>query len=179
MKGIPLMRNLLRWGLAAGVIAAAGLTAGPASATPGGSGVTSMVISQSTLYGMDYIVRRITLPSGESTGWHYHGHTIFGVVQKGTLSHFDATCKSDGVYKQGSTITEPGGSKYVHIGRNLGKKPVVLDVAYIVPHGAPLSTGAPNPECDFGGQRDVERNPALVGFSQVSEPLPLRSSGRG
>lgn len=29
-----------------------------------------------------------------------------------------------------------------------------------------------------GGQRDLERNPTIAGFSQVSEPLPLRSSGR-
>ncbi|MET9249921.1 hypothetical protein [Nonomuraea sp. NPDC003709] len=98
---------------------------------------------------MDYIIRRITLPPGQTTGWHYHQYTIFGVVQNGTLSHFDASCKSDGGYKKGSTITEPGGAKYVHIGRNLGKKPVVLDVAYIMPHGTPLSTDAPNPGCDF------------------------------
>ncbi|MEV4172728.1 cupin domain-containing protein [Nonomuraea sp. NPDC049709] len=143
------MRTLLLRGLTAGVIAGGSLIASPASATPGGSGVTGVVISQSTLNGMDYIVRRITLPPGQSTGWHYHQHTIFGVVQNGTLSHFDSSCKSDGVYKKGSTITEPGGSKYVHIGRNLGKKPVVLDVVYIMPHGTSLSTDAPNPGCDF------------------------------
>jgi hypothetical protein len=40
----------------------------------------------------------------------------------------------------------------VHIGRNLGDVPVVLDVLYVLhvlPHGAPLSEDAADPGCDF------------------------------
>jgi hypothetical protein len=37
----------------------------------------------------------------------------------------------------------------VHIGRNLGTTPVVLDVLYVDPAGSPLSEDAPNPGCPF------------------------------
>ncbi|WP_413807100.1 cupin domain-containing protein [Streptomyces sp. OE57] len=118
-----------------------------AEATPAGPGVTGKTISQTTVGGRDYILRQITIPAGQSTGWHFHDGTLYGYVEKGTLSHFDSTCKSDGVYKSGSSLTEPSGP--VHIGRNLGTTPVVLDVLYVLPHGAPLSEDAPNPGCDF------------------------------
>ncbi|GAA4620321.1 hypothetical protein GCM10023196_003850 [Actinoallomurus vinaceus] len=95
------------------------------------------------------VVREITLPPGQSTGWHYHDGNLFGYVKQGTLSHFDSSCKPDGVYRTGSTIVEPAGSNHVHIGRNLGTVPVVLDVLYILPVGSPLSEDAPNPGCDF------------------------------
>ncbi|MET7695597.1 cupin domain-containing protein [Streptomyces sp. NPDC005483] len=122
---------------------------GTASATPGGPGVTAKVISQTTFGGKDYILREITVPPGQSTGWHYHDGTLYGFVQKGTLSHFDSDCASDGVYKAGSALTEPSGSQHVHIGRNLGTTDIVLDVLYVLPHGAPPSEDAPNPGCDF------------------------------
>ena len=76
------------------------------------------------------VVREITLPPGQSTGWHFHDGNLYGLVKQGTLSHFDASCKSDGVYRTGSSIVEPSGTNHVHIGRNLGKTPVVLDVVY-------------------------------------------------
>ncbi|MFG3253908.1 cupin domain-containing protein [Streptomyces sp. NPDC048172] len=138
----------------AGMITALAATAtlagvATAEATPGGPGVTSKTIWQKTVGGKDYILRQITIPAGQSTGWHFHGGTLRGYVEKGTLSHFDSTCKSDGVYKAGDSLTEPPGPKNVHIGRNLGDTPVVLDVLYVLPHGAPLSEDAPNPGCDF------------------------------
>lgn len=133
------------------VVAATAALAGVATAgaTPGGPGVTGETLAQTTVGGKDYILRRITIPAGQGTGWHFHDGTLYGFVEKGTLSHFDSTCKSDGVYKEGSTLTEPAGPRNVHIGRNLGTTPVVLDVLYVLPHGAPLSEDAPNPGCDF------------------------------
>ncbi|ALO99369.1 MULTISPECIES: cupin domain-containing protein [Streptomyces] len=144
-------RNLVRAGLAAAAVAGLSLSAAavPASATPAGPGVTGTIISKTTIGSKDYILRRITLPPGQSTGWHYHDGTLIGYVEQGTLSHFDASCASDGVYKQGHYIKEPAGADHVHIGRNLGTVPVVLDVLYVLPHGAPLSEDAPNPGCDF------------------------------
>jgi len=53
------------------------------------------------------------------------------------------------LYKAGSSLTEPAGSDHVHIGRNLGTTPLVLDVLYVLPHGAPFSEDAANPGCDF------------------------------
>lgn len=142
------MRNLLRLGLVAATVAGASLVAGTASATPG-SGATGTVIAQTTVGGKDYILREITLEPGGSTGWHFHDGTLYAFVKQGTLSHFDSSCAPDGTYKEGATFTEPSGAGHVHIGRNLGSEPIVLDVLYVNPAGSPLSEDAPNPGCDF------------------------------
>jgi quercetin dioxygenase-like cupin family protein len=119
-----------------------------ADATPS-SGVTSTAIWQTTVGSQDYILREITLAPGGSTGWHWHDGTLYAVVKQGTLTHNEKDCSVDGVYHAGDTIVEPSGSDQVHIGRNLGSTPVVLDVLYVNPAGSPLSEDAPNPGCDF------------------------------
>jgi len=118
-----------------------------AHATPPGPGVTAKLIFQKTVDGKDYVLRELTIPPGQSTGWHYHDGMVYGLIEQGTLSHFDATCDSDGVYTPGQVIEE--GPNYTHIGRNLGDTPLVLKALYILPHGAPFSEDAPNPGCDF------------------------------
>lgn len=125
------------------------LAPGSAQATPGGPGVTGRIIAQTTVGKTDYILREVTIPPGQATGWHYHDGPLYGYVQQGTLSHFDATCASDGVYPRGQALEEPPGADHVHIGRNLGTTDVVLKVLYVLPHGAPLAQDAPNPGCDF------------------------------
>ncbi|MFF5662010.1 cupin domain-containing protein [Streptomyces griseofuscus] len=131
------------------VTAATVLTCRPAGATPAGPGVTARTISERTVGNTDYTLREITVPPGQSTGWHYHDGPLYGVVRQGTLSHFDSACAPDGVYRAGAPIQEPAGPGNVHIGRNLGDTPVVLDVLYVLPHGAPFSEDAPNPGCAF------------------------------
>ena len=37
----------------------------------------------------------------------------------------------------------------MHIGRNLGTDPVILQIIYVDPVGKPLAEDAPNPGCDF------------------------------
>ena len=144
------MKKRMRVGIVTAVTAlAASAGVATAGATAPGPGVSGTIISQTTIAGHDYILRQITIPAGQSTGWHFHDGTLYGYVEKGTLSHFDSACGPDGVYKAGSTLTEPSGDDHVHIGRNLGSTPVVLDVLYVLPHGAPLSEDAPNPGCDF------------------------------
>ncbi|MFJ2828379.1 cupin domain-containing protein [Streptomyces sp. NPDC087263] len=143
------MGNVLRTGVAGTAVLCLSLVAGPAYATPPGPGVTGTVITQTTVGDTDYILREITVPAGQSTGWHYHDGTLYGLVKEGTLSHFDSNCAPDGTYQAGATLTEPSGSDHVHIGRNLGTTPLVLDVLYVLPHGAPFSEDAPNPGCDF------------------------------
>jgi quercetin dioxygenase-like cupin family protein len=143
------MRHALRTALTATVAAATVLVGGTAHATPAGPGVTARLITRTTVGGTDYIVREITVPPGQSTGWHYHDGPLYGVVRQGTLSHFDSGCASDGVYREGSAVQEPAGPGNVHIGRNLGSTPLVLDVLYVLPHDAPFSEDAPNPGCPF------------------------------
>lgn len=119
-----------------------------ADATPG-TGVSAVTLADYTVGGTEYVLKEITVAPGCSTGWHYHRGAVSGLVRKGVLSHFDSTCASDGVYRPGQTISEASGDGYVHIGRNLGKTPLVLDVLYRNPVGQPLAVDAPNPGCSF------------------------------
>jgi quercetin dioxygenase-like cupin family protein len=119
-----------------------------AEATPA-SGVTGSIISQVTVDDTDYILREITIAPGGSTGWHYHEGTLYAQVQRGTLTHHTSDCAIDGVYSTGSTLVEPSGADHVHLGRNLGSTPVILDVLYFNPAGSPLTEDAPNPGCPF------------------------------
>ncbi|UCM86458.1 cupin domain-containing protein [Streptomyces marincola] len=142
-------RALVRGGLIAAAVAALSLPGGSAHATPPGPGVTGTVIAQRTVGGTDYILRELTIPPGQATGWHYHDGPVRGYIARGTLSHYDATCASDGVYPAGSAIEEGHGPDAVHFGRNEGSEPLVLYALYVLPHGAPLANDAPNPGCDF------------------------------
>jgi quercetin dioxygenase-like cupin family protein len=144
-----IMKNSARFAVVGAVIAGLSLAATAANATPPGPGVTGTVITDKIVGDKHIVIREITLPPGQSTGWHFHDGNLVGLVRQGTLSHFDSSCKSDGVYRTGNSIIEPSGANHVHIGRNLGRTPVVLDVLYILPVGKPLSEDAPNPGCDF------------------------------
>ena len=143
-------RTVLGSGIVAAMAVGAVLAVGaPAQATPAGPGVSGRIIVQRTVGGTDYILREVTIPPGQATGWHSHLGPLYGWVKQGTLSHFDATCESDGVYPRGSTIEEPPGPENVHIGINRGKVPLILEVLYVLPTGSPLSVDAPNPGCAF------------------------------
>jgi quercetin dioxygenase-like cupin family protein len=120
-----------------------------ASASPN-RGVTSTLLNQSTLNGHDYITRDVTIAPGGSTGWHWHDGELIAVVKQGTLTHNMSDCSIDGVYNAGDPVIEPAGPEHVHIGRNLGSVPMILQVIYVDPVGKPLAEDAPNPGCNFG-----------------------------
>ncbi|MFK0120836.1 cupin domain-containing protein [Streptomyces sp. NPDC090994] len=141
------MRTMLRAVAVGAAVTGLSFVPGAAQATPGGPGVTGTVLAQWSEAGRDYVLREITIPPGQATGWHYHDGTLYAYVRQGTLSHFDATCASDGVYKKGSFLKEPAGADHVHIGQNRGADNVVLEVLYVLPHGAPFSEDAPDPGC--------------------------------
>jgi len=124
------------------------LWAAPASATPT-RGVSSVVLSKQTHDGKDFIVAEITIAPGGSTGWHTHRGKVYGIVEAGTLTRNTADCSLEGVSNAGDPITDPTGADHVHIGRNLGTVPVLLDVTYINPAGTPTADSAPNPGCDL------------------------------
>jgi quercetin dioxygenase-like cupin family protein len=107
------------------------------------------VIWQTSDAGKDYIFREITIAPGGSTGWHSHDGELLAVVKEGVLMHNRADCSMDGLYLTGQSIAEKGGPGYVHIGRNPGPGPLVLQVLYIDPVGAPLSDDQPDPGCGF------------------------------
>ncbi len=134
--------------LTAMVVSALTLTGSVAAATPS-RGVTGTIIGQTTVGGKDIVVREITLDHDGSTGWHWHDGTLYAYVKQGTLTHTNSDCTTQDVYPAGSAFLEPAGDDHVHIGRNLGNTPVILEVVYVLPHGKPLSEDAPNPGCDF------------------------------
>jgi quercetin dioxygenase-like cupin family protein len=139
------LTKLLIWTAAAALPLAS--CSAPASATPSRD-VTSVLLNQSTHNGFDYITRDITISPGGSTGWHWHDGELVGVVKQGTLTHNASDCSVDGVYNVGDPVVEPAGD-HVHIGRNLGTDPVILQIIYVDPVGKPLTEDAPNPGCDF------------------------------
>ena len=112
-------------------------------------GISAVTLSKQTVNGMDYIVSDITIAPNGSTGWHTHQGEIYGIIKSGVLTHDESDCRQDGVYGVGATIADPTGSDHVHIARNLGTTPVVLEVTYVDPAGAPTADSAPNPGCDF------------------------------
>jgi quercetin dioxygenase-like cupin family protein len=142
------VQNKYRVAVAGVAVATMFLVPGVANATPS-SGVTAAILSQSTVGGKDYILREITIQPGGTTGWHYHDGTLYAYVAQGTLTHTDSDCTTTDTYTEGATFIEPSGSNHVHIGRDLGKQPVVLYVLYVDPAGSPLSESVPNPGCSF------------------------------
>ena len=143
------MRRNIRGIVAAGAMATGlALTPAVANATPS-SGVSAVIISKVTFGGKDYILRQITIQPGGSTGWHWHDGTLYAYVEQGTLTHTDADCTTTEVHSGGASFIEQSGATNVHIGRNLGTTPLILDVLYVDPAGSPLSEDAPNPGCSF------------------------------
>ena len=129
--------------VAMAIVPAATVLSAPASATPG-VGIDAVIISQSTVNGVDYITKEITIQPGGSTGWHYHDGRVFGIVKEGTLTRTLTDCK-DVVDPTGAPVTEGSGPDHAHNGRNLGTVPVVLWVDYILPAGTPTSFDVPPP----------------------------------
>jgi quercetin dioxygenase-like cupin family protein len=136
----------------AAITAATASAMPPAPAAPAtpGAGVEAVELSATTIDGRDYITRELTIDPGGSTGWHWHQGRVDGVIKSGTLTHTSADCGVDGIYHAGDFIVEPTGPDHVHIGRNLGPAPVVMQVRYVDAVGTPLAEDAADPGCGFG-----------------------------
>ncbi|MTE13113.1 cupin domain-containing protein [Nocardia aurantiaca] len=129
-------------------VALVGSLAATAHATPS-EGITAVILSRTTIGDTDYILREITIAPGGSTGWHYHDGTLYALVRQGQISHYRSDCAVDQTGGPGSAFVERAGAGNVHLERNLGTEPQILDVLYVLPAGSPLSEDAPNPGCPF------------------------------
>ncbi|MEU7065963.1 cupin domain-containing protein [Streptomyces sp. NPDC051578] len=92
----------------------------------------------------DLVGREIVIAPGECTGWHYHDVPLMAVVKSGTLTRIlhDDTVE---VHPAGTTFVEPAGIDHIHLGRNLGTEPVVLQVTCSLAEDAPWSVATPAP----------------------------------
>lgn len=133
---------------AVGVLPVLATFAAPAAATPPRD-TEGTVLWEMTDGGNDYVFLEITIAPGGSTGWHSHAGQLLATVKEGVLLHNRADCSVDGFYVAGQDIAEKGGPGYVHIGRNVGPTPLVLQVLYIKPAGSALADDAPDPGCGF------------------------------
>jgi quercetin dioxygenase-like cupin family protein len=151
------MRKIVSAVAAVAAVSAGLMFPATAQATPGEgiSGVTLLDIEIPAELlpfvpdGAHVVAKQITIAPGGTTGWHYHDGPVLGIVQAGTLTHPGSDCKPV-IYNTGAFINEPSGKSNTHVGRNLDKKvPVILDVVYLEPIGAPLFEDVtPAPACD-------------------------------
>ncbi|MCP2320550.1 Cupin domain protein [Nocardia amikacinitolerans] len=147
------MMSIVGGAVVVAVVGGAVVGVARAEATPG-SDITAVTLGQAQIpagllpfvAGTDLVVREITIGPGGSTGWHWHDGPVFGFVRSGTLTHPGPDCVAP-VYRTGDFIYEPAGEWNVHIGQNLGPDPLILDVVYAPPTGAPLFQDAPAPPC--------------------------------
>jgi len=148
MQPVLALVGILLHGAASAAANARPAAGGPTTAVHGrvlasGSGVDLMTRARGNT---DVTVRRIVIPPGGSTGWHYHDGELIAVVQSGTLTRVLHDC-SVSITPSGMSFVEPAGSRHVHQGRNLGAEPVVLYVTYLLPAGSPLAVEATDPGC--------------------------------
>ncbi|MCG5217826.1 cupin domain-containing protein [Streptosporangium soli] len=113
------------------------------------AGLTGKILSHTTSGGKDYILREITVEPGGTTGWHYHDGKLYTWVKRGALTHTAADCTTTETYRAGNMFAEASGADNVHLGRNLGRGPLVLEVLYVNPPNSPLVQDAANPGCSF------------------------------
>jgi quercetin dioxygenase-like cupin family protein len=90
------------------------------------------------------VIRAVTIPPGENTGWHYHPVPVRASVLSGTLTRVleDGTVETTG---PGQSIIERPRQR--HIGHNVGPDPVeVLLESEEAPDGGPLAVPAESSE---------------------------------
>lgn len=94
----------------------------------------------------EFVARRVTIPPGGETSWHYHVGEQVVVQVSGTVERIDEKCGTH-TYHAGDAYIEPAGARKVHKGVNRGSEPVVFYVTDMVPTDAPFGVTVPAPAC--------------------------------
>jgi quercetin dioxygenase-like cupin family protein len=81
-------------------------------------------------------ISRVTIPPGQSTGWHLHSYPVFAYVLKGTLTVELENGKTFEL-KENTTYSEVLNT--YHNGSNKGQEDVILIAFYLGEKGKPLS----------------------------------------
>jgi quercetin dioxygenase-like cupin family protein len=95
--------------------------------------VTSGRVKIQTQGALDALMLNITLAAGGNGGWHKHAGAAITIVKQGTVTIIDAKCKRHDV-SAGHAVISDGSSPTEN--ENKGATPVVVDVTFLLPHGA-------------------------------------------
>ncbi|AHH22244.1 hypothetical protein NONO_c74890 [Nocardia nova SH22a] len=112
-------------------------------------GTRSRILLRVRVARWEFIARQTIVEPGGDSGWHYHDGTLFVLVTGSTLSHPGLDCAPVN-YRPWHIFREPPGPAHAHTARNRTRKPLRLNVLYLLPTGSPLSRPAQAPECDGG-----------------------------
>jgi quercetin dioxygenase-like cupin family protein len=82
---------------------------------------------------LDALMLNITLVPGGNGGWHSHAGPAITIVKQGTVTIIDAKCQRHDI-PAGHAVVSPGSSPSEN--ENRGTTPVVVDVTFLIPHGA-------------------------------------------
>jgi quercetin dioxygenase-like cupin family protein len=95
-------------------------------------------------------ISKVTIPPGESTGWHLHEFPVFAYVLKGTLTvQFENNKTMQ--FNENSSFAEVVNT--LHNGLNNGKEEVVLIAFYMGEKGKSLSILKKNPQLKPGNSK--------------------------
>ncbi|MEU3610214.1 cupin domain-containing protein [Streptomyces sp. NPDC035033] len=111
-----------------------------------GRGTTSAPFKVSSRAPREFVARKVTIPPGAQTGWHYHEGEQIVVQVSGTVERLDENCEVE-IHTAGDAYVEPVGARHIHNGINRGTEPVVFYVTDVIPGGAPFSVPAAAPSC--------------------------------
>jgi quercetin dioxygenase-like cupin family protein len=84
----------------------------------------------------DVAVATVTYPPGASSGWHHHPGLVVIAVQSGTVTFYDAKCRSH-AYPAGRAFIEA--SNKPGLARNAGTENAVAQATFILPTTTPPS----------------------------------------
>ncbi len=88
-------------------------------------------VSIQTEGALDALTLKNTLAPGAASGWHKHAGPHVTIVTQGTLTIIDATCKRHDLPAGHASI---GSAESVDKAENLGSRPVVFYVTFLLPH---------------------------------------------
>jgi quercetin dioxygenase-like cupin family protein len=91
----------------------------------------------------EIITVKITLPPGAVIAWHTHPGPVFGIVNAGELTVYQADGCTTAFGRGAAVFVEPG---VTHEEHNEGTQPVELVATYAVPEGSPIRVPAAAPE---------------------------------
>ncbi|WP_235480496.1 cupin domain-containing protein [Agreia sp. Leaf210] len=122
---------------------------------------TEIIASIQSPDGSRFEVRRVVLPSGTSTGWHYHDGWQTGFLVRGAISH--STADRDSIFEIATPLVEK--PDIAHIANSTGDAEAELLFLSHIPAGSEAAVPCPAP-----GEKASAATPQS-GASSVAVPL--------